>query len=495
MALAAPSSSWVWPLGQDPSQWSSLLSALQGQGVGGQQISQQNSSGSGIPGVTTPSENVPGVPGVQRQSPSATGGQGTAQQLALSKLFLGTGKNAANLTGLDQQANQALGNLFGGGTSVGSGFSIPSSGFSLSGGEGFQGIPSSGLSLSGEPASGFNIDPSGLSLGGAGTGQLGSAGSGLNYLGGATAGAGLGISLASLINSIVNGQASEGQYAQALVGLLASAPSLVETTLPLALGTTAAGLGLGGLGGLGLATTPMLIPAIMSIIDMFKEPSFPYSSKNVSQYKSRYAADTIPKQLNDYLLTQNNPLQLIGMATGATPLSPSSEVLFRAGGENWGSPEYNSMLQGMLNGDPQATQRFLRSVEITSGETGGVHNVNTAATDTYRRQLAHALGLTPDQVSGMFPTSAPDYGDRIAQDIQGAIYNDQQIFNQTGSYDPMSRANLQDLMNKIPSYAETEFSGPGHYSPYYQSPTAFRLQPTDVSGYQDLLRTYLQGSV
>lgn len=380
------------------------------------------------------------------------GGAGTSANMAIN-----TAKGANKF---GTQFGKSLADLLGGASSA-SNFANYPSGLSLFGTptEGFP-INPSGLNFT-SPDAGSALNPADYSLSGVGGGEAASgAGQIVGQVGSGVAGA---LSLASLINSLVSGNvdtSKTGIIPKTAMNIGASVLPLVQSIIG-----PAAGAGL-GLSGIGLAYAPMMIPAVMDLIKMFQDPVFPYSSKNISQYRSRAAADQIPGQLNSYLLGQNDPMSLLGLATGAMPLSPNQEIMMKAGGNPWNTDPYNAMLEGVLMGDPQATQDFLRSVEVTSGETGGVHNVNTQATDTYRRQLAHALGLAPEQTEGMFqPNQAPFYDRELKsiQDWETGVRN--MGVTDFSGYIP----ELEQGMKRISEFASPDYQDYGSASPYYQT--------------------------
>lgn len=51
------------------------------------------------------------------------------------------------------------------------------------------------------------------------------------------------------------------------------------------------------------------------------------------------------------------------------------------------------------------------------------------------------------------------------------------------------QAELQDLLNNVPSYADA--SAFGQYSPYYRDPALGQLSPDQILALQDTLRQYI----
>jgi hypothetical protein len=308
-----------------------------------------------------------------------------------------------------------------------------------------------------------------------GSEAAGGAGSLIGPIGSAVSAA---LSLASLINAMTGDQYDESRTGQAAGTAITSIPNLAS------LGASLAGAAPGvvsGLGGLGLAYLPLMIPAIKSLFHI-GEDSLPYGASNMAQARSRGAAEEIPRQLNQYLLGQNDPNSLIALATGAVPLSPNQEVLMQANGSPWNSEPYNQLLERVLNGDPEATQQFLRSVQFTAGETGAPQP-NTQLTDTYRRQLAHALGLTPEQTTGMFGID-PYQG--FAGDLAARVSG-------LGQAGMTAQPSLADLMTQLPQFTQPDYSNFGTYSPYYRDPAMGRLDPALLSQFQDLVGQQYQG--
>ncbi len=80
-------------------------------------------------------------------------------------------------------------------------------------------------------------------------------------------------------------------------------------------------------------------------------------------------------------------------------------------GGNWKqqmSPGYVKALLGAASGDPAGIAKFIKGFGVQTGHTGATEK-NAAVTDYFRRQMAHAAGLGPKDVAGLFgdfdPTS------------------------------------------------------------------------------------------
>lgn len=419
-------------------------------------------------GAQQPRGEEPGQPAGGGEQSRNVGGAGApaAQALNVAK----TGNQAATRIG------KSLADLFGaGGAGAGAGASFPS-GLSLSG------APTEGFPISPEgfnfvsPEAGSSLNPADFSLSagdsGAATGGLG------NYIGAAGAGVGGALSIAQLINGLVSGNidtSKTGAVPKTAVGVGVSALPILESIIP----------GLTGLSGLGLAATPMLIPAIMSIIDMFKEPNFPevagQKTHGLSDYRSAMTAEAVVPQIEAWINQHaDDPQALLSLAQQGS-FGPGNEV-------NYGGMSLQDLA---ANPTDEAMRNFIKSASFTSGATGrGLPN--THLTDTYQRTLAHAMGIAPEQAAGLF---GPDpYSGGFAGDVGNTVGV---LTGQKTGFLPTDEigGSAENYSNILPSYADAGYQNFGGYSPFYRDPSAGRLSPDQVAYFQDLIKNYLNGPV
>lgn len=290
------------------------------------------------------------------------------------------------------------------------------------------------------------------------------------------AGVGGALSIASLINSLAGGQLDTSKTG----AIPNTAINAAISTLPIiqSLIGPAAGAGL-GLSGIGLAATPMLIPAIEGLIKMFQEPNFPevagQKTHGLSDYQSAMRGQALAPLVEDYInQNANNPQALLSLAMNQN-VNPQGEVTFT------GSP-----IQGLAqNPTDEAMRQFIASASFGSGATGR-NQPNPHLTDTYRRTLAHSLGMTPEQTQGLF--GADPYGGF------GSLFEQMLAPNNPFHSGPSpigGAPSLQDLMGAIPSMTEESYGNFGGYSPYYRDPSQGRLSPEQAANYQALIQQIL----
>lgn len=301
-----------------------------------------------------------------------------------------------------------------------------------------------------------------------GSETVGGAGSLIGPIG---AGVGGALSIASLINSIVGGQTDTsrtGAIPNTAISAGTSALPLVQSLIG-----PAAGTGLTGLSGIGLAYTPLLIPAIKSLVDLFKEPNFPevagQKTHGLSDYQSALRAEAIVPMIQDYI-NQNasNPSALLSLAMNSN-VNPEGEVTYT------GSP-----LQSLAeNPTDEALRQFISSAGFGSGATGR-NQPNALLSDNYRRTLAHALNFTPEQAQGLF-----------GPEQYGGLYNAlSSNWENSANRGWLTNPDLQSLFNSVPDYANaSDFQG---YSPYYRDPSLGQLSPDQIAALQAKLQGYMQ---
>ena len=411
--LPSPSTGWVWPLGQDPAQWSSMLSAMrQGQG-------QQ---GAGVPGVTQPGQDVPGVPGMARgQDPGLPRGENpglpnqpsdTTRNLLAALQAAGTLRSGVNLVNTFAQSPDIAGASAGAGTGLG----LAGAGAQFSQGQYGPGTLSliNALTQGARGASYLGLAPQAA-------GSIGSALGGVAGL----AGAGYGLSqgdphaLGGIVSSL--GQTASG--AGSLLG--GTAPALGAAGG----GTTAAGAGTaayaggeaaleGGIGsllgtlgsGLGYLGIPILAAVLgdiglTALQDKWKTkiPEGASSVRSPTSYKSAMTGYEGAKQLAQEVQGMSFP-QL--MSLFSYNLSPNAELYLGTSAGmgpsyisandgrpeivNQPSPAYQQLVAKAASGDPAALRDLVSSTRVYSGETG-LGQVNNVTTDALQRALIHSL--------------------------------------------------------------------------------------------------------